>query len=84
MKEDNASRSRNGSIIAIIEATEGDYPEILKIMNGAANSEELKGFVPPQEITVKFLNDLKSQLELKAWSFHCGPEHEASRIRVFH
>jgi ribosomal protein S18 acetylase RimI-like enzyme len=65
VEEDNASRSHNGWIMAIRKATERDYPEILKIMNGAANSHELKGFVPPPEITKKFLNNLKSQLELK-------------------
>jgi GNAT superfamily N-acetyltransferase len=62
---DNGLRSRNGGTMAIRKATKRDYPEILKIMNGAVDSKELNGFVPPPEITEKFLNNMKSQLELK-------------------
>ena len=54
-------------MIVIRRAAKRDYPEILKIMNGAADDEELEGFVPPPEITQKFLVRLESELEL--------PEH---------
>jgi ribosomal protein S18 acetylase RimI-like enzyme len=63
--EEDALSSNDDWTMAIREATKRDYPEILKIMNGAVSSKELKGFVPPPEITKKFLNNLKSQLELK-------------------
>ena len=52
-------------MLVIRGGTKRDYPEILKIMNGAVNSKELKGFVPPPEVTEKFLNSLRTQLEFK-------------------
>ena len=51
-------------MIVIRRAAKRDYPEILKIMDGAADDEELEGFVPPPEITQKFLVRLESELEL--------------------
>ena len=51
-------------MIIIRKAAKRDYPTILKILDGSTNSKELEGFVPPAEITQKFLTKLKSQLEL--------------------
>jgi ribosomal protein S18 acetylase RimI-like enzyme len=52
-------------MINVRKATKRDYPEILKILNGLTNSKELEGFVPPAEITHKFLVKLKNQPKLK-------------------
>lgn len=49
-------------MITIRKAAKRDYPEILRIMDGATNSGELEGFAPPPEVTQKFLIKLKSQL----------------------
>jgi len=72
-------------MLVIRGATKRDYPEILKIMNGAVNGKELRGFVPPPEITEKFVDNLRTQLELKEHGVaYCELGHGASRICVFH
>lgn len=51
-------------MIAIRKAVKKDYPKLIEIMNNSADREELKGFVPPEEVTQRFLIQLKRQLEL--------------------
>jgi len=56
-------------MIIIRKATKRDYPEIVEIMNKAASSEELKGFVPPTEVSRKFLIKLKIKLSSQNMEF---------------
>ena len=51
-------------MIIIRKAVKKDYPKLIEIMNKSADREELKGFVPPEDVTQRFLIRLKRQLEL--------------------
>jgi len=42
-----------------------DYLNLIEIMNRAVDREEIEGFVPPDNVTRKFLVQLKQQLELE-------------------
>lgn len=51
-------------MITIRKAMKEDYPKLIEIMSKAADREELKGFVPPEGVTRRFLIQLKRQLGL--------------------
>jgi hypothetical protein len=49
-------------MLTIRKASLKDYETIVNIMKKSATEEELKGFVPPEGISAKFLEELRNEL----------------------
>lgn len=52
-------------MVSIRRATQEDYSGLVKIMNDSADTEELKGFVPPRNVTREFLIQLRQHSKFR-------------------